>query len=139
MVRHTQNRREPVLIIILKFISIHFLGAVIMAHVSANVFYKLSIETQDLSERIPPFWVGGYSPFSNRITNHVTLKFTNFCILCLGSLKSMMQRYIFLTNVLNSLPFDYNEGWFSQFAQVLKHPTKHKCKKGREEEVCQGF
>lgn len=85
------------------------------------------------------FGEGDILRFQHRITSHVTLKFTNFCILCLGSLKSMMQRYIFLTNVLNSLPFDYNEGWFSQFTQVLKHPTKHKSKKGREEEVCQGF
>lgn len=74
-----------------------------------------------------------------RFQHRITLKFTNFCILCLGSLKSMMQRYIFLTNVLKSLPFDYNEGWLSQFAQVLKHSTKHKSKKGREEGVCQGF
>lgn len=84
-------------------------------------------------------YLNGYLRFQHRITSHVTLQSTNFCILCWGSLKSLMQRYIFLTNVLNSLPFDYNEGWLSQFAQVLKHPTKRKCKKGREEGVCQGF
>lgn len=102
-----------------------------MAHVSANVFTSRQSKHK--------IYLNGDLRFQHRITSPVTLKFTNFCILCLGSLKSMMQRYIFLTNVLNSLPFDYNEGWFSQFAQVLKHPTKHKSKKGREEEVCQGF
>lgn len=98
-----------------------------MAHVSANVFTSRQSKHK--------IYLNGDLRFQHRIT----LKSTKFYILCLGSLKSMMQRYIFLTNVLNSLPFDYNEGWLSQFAQVLKHPTKHKSKKGREEGVCQGF